>query len=77
MKKNITVVSRGLVVDVGGFEKSHLDGWVRIYSKGGERIGGFESLDNKLRVIHKNKADDNVIYITYAIVDRRLKNNEY
>ncbi len=75
MIKNMSVVSKGLVVDIGRFEKSHLDDWARIYSKGGERIGGFDLLDNKLRVIHKNTAHDDV-YITYAIVDRR-NNNEY
>lgn len=73
----MTIVRKDLVVDVGRFEKSqHIEGWVVLYSEGGERIGGVDLLDNKLQVIHKNKFDDNIIYLSYAIKDRR-KNNEY
>lgn len=70
MKKNITVVRKGLVVDVGRFEKYNLDGWVVIYSKGGENIGGFSLLDNKLKLIHKDKID-NDIYLLYSVIDRK------
>lgn len=71
MKKNISVVSQGLVIDVGRFKKSHVDGWVAIYSKAGEMIGGFDLLDNKLRIIHKNKTDDE-IYLVYSIIDMEV-----
>lgn len=69
MKKTITVVRKGLVVDVGRFKKSNVDGWVVIYSKAGEMIGGFDLLYNRLKVIHKNKTDDE-IYVVYSIIDR-------
>lgn len=69
MIKNISVVRNGLVIEVGSFKKSHVRGCVAIYSKAGERIGGFSVLDTKLKIIHKFTQDD-ILYITYAIIDR-------
>ena len=70
MKKNISIVSKGLVIDVGRLEKSHIKGWVGIYSRAGERIGGFDLIDNTLRLIHKNEKDNN-ISLVYALISRR------
>lgn len=72
MKKNISVVSKGLVIEVGSLKKSHINGWVSIHSKDGEIIGGFDLLDSKLKVIHKSKID-NCIKIVYSIIDKEVK----
>lgn len=66
MIKDMTIVRKGLVIEVGSLKKSHVEGWVAIYTKKGERIGGFSLLDSKLKVIDKF-TQGNTLFLTYSI----------
>ena len=70
MKKYISIVSKGLVIDVGKFKKSSIRGWIGIYSRAGERIGGFDLTDNSLELLYNNKKD-NIISLVYSLIDRK------